>query len=175
MSVFKICDGCSDPKEDPALECTPEDCKKNNPPRLETKVPEVRHTVYRLIPVNCRMEPTKFWQVVEEQEDLRIDDVIKIVKEGEEPQRNTLGYKVKNIEPLDLDPLIIMADGTLMDLPKEKPAVVQETCEGCRSLKYNGIPKWVCKKKKMGTDIQQQQGDGFSGYPIRGNCNDYRK
>lgn len=135
---------------------------------------EVAHTVYRLIPVNCRMEPTKFWQIVEEQEDLRIDDVIKIVKEGEEPQRNTLGYKVKNLEPLDLDPLIIMADGTLMDLPKEKPTVVQETCEGCRSLVYTGIPKWTCKKKKRCTDITAQT-KGFEGYPNRGGCNDYRK
>lgn len=137
---------------------------------------EVEHTVYRLIPVNCRTQPTKFWQVVEEQEHLRIDDIIKIVKEGDIPQRNTLGYKVKGLEPLNLDPILIMEDGSLMDLPKglEKPTKVEETCEGCRSLKYTGIPKWTCKKNKRCTDITVQR-DGFEGYPNRRGCNEYRR
>lgn len=132
------------------------------------------HTVYKLMPVNCRNTPTKFFQVVEGEDQLAIGDVIKIVKPGEQTLPNSLGYRVKSIDPLDLEALMIMADGEIVELNIQKKEP-EPTCEGCRSLKYNGIPKWVCKKKKMGTDIQQQQGNGFSGYPIRGNCDDYRK
>ena len=30
MNMFKICEGCTNQKADPALECTPDDCKKYN-------------------------------------------------------------------------------------------------------------------------------------------------
>ena len=32
MNVFKICEGCTNQKDDPALECTPNDCKEYSQP-----------------------------------------------------------------------------------------------------------------------------------------------
>lgn len=124
-------------------------------------------TIYILLPENLRQTEHIWWKMTD-QMNLVVGDVLTMTN-GHEPvavEGLIKAFQVRSIEPLTMDPIVVTEEGKLTNYQIVDKG---QTCEGCRSLKYTGIPKWTCKKKH-GTSGAKY----IAGYPVRGCTDDYR-